>query len=195
VSRVALVVALMALAACAKSEEASLVPPQEDDGYNVAERVRTPLSDERELTVGQWSAVTQDDQPALIFGPPQGTPLFSLRCDDGEGLLLQRHGLVTSGGAEMMTLEAGGDRQQLALNPVTGTQPLLRAAIPANGDLLPVLREASGPLTVRVGDGAPLVMPATPLIGPFVAGCSAGEPQAAEAETNQAAPANAVSSR
>jgi hypothetical protein len=164
--------ALLALAACAKSEEASLVPPQEDDGYNMVDPVTAPLAVEGELALGEWASSMQDDEPALLFGPPQTSPLFSLRCDGREGLILQRHGVIVGPGMNMMVVELGGATRRLAVNPVQGTLPLLRAAAPANTELIGELASAQDRITVRIGNGEPLVMPSSPLLGEFIRGCS-----------------------
>lgn len=194
-TRIALLAAALALAACAKSEEASLVPPQEDGGYNLVDPVKAPLDQAGDLAVGEWVTTRQEDQPALAFGPPATEPLFSMRCDGGEGLVLQRHGVIAGPGLNMMRVTAGGEERRIAVNPVEGPLPLLRAAVPAEGDLIGDLTTVQGTIDVRIGDSEPLVMPASPLVGEFVRGCSADERAAPEpanqmapVETNQATP-------
>jgi hypothetical protein len=195
--------AILALAACAKTEEASLVPPQEDGGYNMVDPVKAPLADEGELALGEWASSMQEEQPALTFGPPQTEPLFSMRCDGREGLLLQRHGVIVGPGMNMMLVELGGETGRLAVNPVEGPLPLLRAAVPPNNSLIGNLATAQDRITVRIGNGEPLVMPPSPLLGEFIRSCatrrtSAAEEAAGGAEaSNTAAPAadNAAEAR
>lgn len=194
-TRTALLAALLALAACAKSEEASLVPPQEDDGYNMVDPVTAPLAHETDLAVGEWASTRQEDQPALAFGPPATEPLFSMRCDGGEGLVLQRHGVIVGPGLNMMLVDAGGEARRLAVNPVEGPLPLLRATVQPGNELIGELASARDRISVRIGNSEPLTMPPSPLIGEFVRGCggeSAAAPEQANAaepaETNQATP-------
>jgi hypothetical protein len=188
VTRVLLLVSLLALAACAKSEEASLVPPQEDDGYNMVEPVKTPVVQEGELALGEWARSMQEEQPALTFGPPSTEPLFSLRCDTGDGLLLQRHGVIAQPGLNQMLVEAGGEVRRLAVNPVEGPLPLLRGALPPQAELAGELASAQDRISVRIGTAEPLVMPPSPLIGEFIRSCSQGdgETPAAPATTTEA---------
>ena len=175
-SRPFVLAALLALAACADSDEAELVPIDENEGFNVVDRVNTPVVDDRELSLGEWSQGVQEEQPALLFGPTGTEPLFSLRCDDRQGLLLQRHGIVPTGAAEMMTLTLGTTSRRLAVNPVAGTVPKLRAAIPAGDELLAQLGGASVPIIVAVGDGPALNLPPSPLIGETIRGCATAAP-------------------
>ena len=183
-----LAAAALALSACAESEEAKLVPIEEDEGYNKIDPVEAAVAQRGELSLGDWSLGTLDEQPALLFGPAGTSPLFSLRCDDREGLLLQRHGVVPSGDAEMMTVTLGASSHRLAVNPVAGTVPLLRAAISATNDLTAQLRDATAPIAIAVGDGPVLNLPPSPLIEDYVQSCGAEEasPQPAEAEANAA---------
>jgi hypothetical protein len=190
VSRAAALAAILALAACAKSEEASLVPPQEDEGYNMVDPVSSTVVAEGEVALGEWARSLQDEQPALTFGPPSTEPLFSLRCDTGDGLLVQRHGVIAQPGLNMMLVEAGGrEPRRLAVNPVEGPLPLLRGAVQPGAELATELASAQDRITVRIGNGEPLVMPASALIGEFVRSCSEGEP-AETASANEAEPAN-----
>jgi hypothetical protein len=188
VNRTAILTALLALAACAQTEEASLVPPQEDDGYNMVGPVKTPIGQEGELALGEWASSMQEDQRALAFGPPQTAPLFSLRCDGGEGLLLQRHGVIMGPGMNMMSVELSGSTSRLAVNPVEGPLPLVRAAVPAEGELIGALANADDRITVRIGNGEPLVMPPSPLIGEFIKSCEGEESRPAEGNSAEAAP-------
>src|SRR3546814_13404822 len=93
----------------------------------------------------------QEEQPALAFGPAGAEPLFSLRCDDREGILLNRHGVVEAGTTGMMTLVLGANPHRLAVNPVEGPLPMLRAAVPANDPLLAAIPAPQGPLEQVVG--------------------------------------------
>jgi hypothetical protein len=193
VTRAVLLASFLVLAACAKSEEASLVPPQEDDGYNMVDPVKSPVVQEGELALGEWARSMQEEQPALTFGPPSTEPLFSLRCDDGDGLFFQRHGVIAQPGLNMMLVQAGGEVRRLAVNPVEGPLPLLRGAVPAQAELAAELASAQDRISVRIGDGESLVMPPSPLIGEFVRSCSqrdSGTPAAAapanEAQANEA---------
>lgn len=173
---------LAALAACADSEAPDAVPANDNGGYNVAEEVRAPLRDETQPTIGQWIEAMQEERPALVFGPPNTEPLFSLRCDDRDGLLLNRHGIVEAGSV-MMTVAIGSASRQLAVTPVSGPLPMLRAAVPAQDQLMVELGKSPA-FRVMVGDNPELALPASPLVGQFVAGCA--NPDAPPAETEAA---------
>lgn len=174
--------ALLFLAACAESEEASLVPPREDEGYNVVRPVSAQLGDDRELTIGEWGRSMQEEQPALLFGPASTEALFSMRCQGREALLLQRHGTIATGGTQQMTIGIGGASQKVAVSQTPGPLPMLRAEVPIAAELVRGLAGAQEPIRVSVDDGPPLVMPPSPLIAEYVAGCATAAVAAPVAE-------------
>ncbi len=193
-TRSLLLPAILALAACAQSEEASLVPPQEDDGYNLVSPVKT-LATEGDLAVGGWASSRQDDEPVMQFGSPATEPLFSFRCDEGGGLILQRHGVIAGPGMNLMHVEAGGGARRLTVSPAEGPLPMLRGSVPADSDLVRELASSKDRITVKIGDGEGLVMPSSPLLGEFIRSCPAERSDseltgnaAAAAESNSATP-------
>jgi len=192
--RQALPFALILLAGCARSEEASFTPADNASGQAV-ERVRTPDTDEQELTLGEWRAGLQDEQPTLEFGPVGAAPLFSLRCDARRGTLLQRHGAAPAGDLPVMLITVGSETRRLAVASAGGAIPMLRATLPSTDTFRTVLANAASPIIVRIGDSPPLVLPPSPLIGTYATGCANGENQRrAEGEVvgNQAAAANSA---
>lgn len=185
------VAAVLTLSACAKSEEASLVPPQEE-GYNMVGPVAAPLAAD-EVALGEWTSATLEDQPVLQFGPPQAGPLFSMGCGEGGAVVLQRHGVIQAPGLNTMALEAGGAVQRLPAEAVPGAIPLLRATLPAGNVIGDRFGQGQGRITVRAGEGEPLIMPASPMVGEFVRGCASGGQSArTDAQQNAAAPANSA---
>lgn len=192
-TRFALPAAFLLLAACARTEEASLVPPESEDGYNAVEKVRTPERDDDDVAIGEWRTTVEDDAPALAFGPLGAAPLFSIRCDERRGLILQRHGTVATGELPMMLVQVGSDGRRLPVTAVGGTVPMLRASIPPSEELVGNLAGADAPITVRVGDAPALVMPPDPALGAFIEQCRTGAAAAAPVEEPAAeeAPAEA----
>ena len=190
--QIAVPVAFLLLAACARSEEASLVSPEGDEGYNKVERVRTPEQDDQEMAIGEWRRSLQDEQPALEFGPIGAAPLFSMRCDERRGLLLQRHGAVPAGDLPMMLIQIGSETRRLAVSSAGGTIPMMRGTLAPSDDFVDTLANSEEQVTVRLGDTVPLNLPPSPLIREFVGECAAGTLQgegAAEAPEEGAEPA------
>ncbi len=167
--------ALLVLAACADSEPPDPTPADDDGAYNMIDPVTAEVTQDTAPAIGEWTRTMQEERPALAFGPMGAEPLFSLRCDEREGILLNRHGVVEAGSAGMMTLTLGAERHRLAVNPVEGPLPMLRAAVSANDPLLEALGGHEGPLELVVGDGPPLVLPDSPMLGGFVEACASGE--------------------
>ena len=196
--RTAFPFALILLAGCARSEEASLVPGDGNGAAQAVETVRTPERDEQEIALGDWRESLQEEQSALEFGPSGAAPLFSLRCDDRRAILLQRHGATTAGDLPVMLITIGSDTRRLAVTTAGGAIPMLRASVTASDQLLGILSGASSPINVRVGDAPPLILPPSPAVGAFLGRCASGQAPAAPeadsgdtqaAETNKAAPA------
>lgn len=189
--------ALLVLAACADSEPPDPTPADDDGAYNMIDPVTTQVTQDTAPAIGNWTRTMQDERPALAFGPTGAEPLFSLRCDEREGILLNRHGVVETGSAGMMTLTLGGDQHRLAVDPVAGPLPMLRATVSANDPVLDALGAQESPLELEVGDGPPLVLPPSPMIGAFISACGRGETPSltsgnedADNATNAAAPAD-----
>jgi hypothetical protein len=194
--RLAVPLALILLTGCARSEKASFVPA-DNNALSEVERVRTPDSDEEELTLGTWRDGLQDEQAALEFGPAGAAPLFSLRCDARRSLLLQRHGAATAGDLPVMLVTVGSETRRLAVTGAGGPIPMLRAALPPNDPYLAILTGAISPIIIRIGDSPPLVLPTSPRIGAYVTQCSSGavaRPRAGEETTNGVAESNVSAS-
>lgn len=182
--------ALAVLAACADSEPPEATPTDDGGAYNLVDPVKAPIADEAEPAIGQWIQSMQDEQPVLQFGPANTEPLFSLRCDDRGGLLLNRHGTLATDGGEMMSVTIGSASRNLAVNAAPGPLPKLRAAVPAQDELLEQLAASQQPIRISMGDGPPLVLPNDPSIAEFIESCNnprASRPSpaaAAEADGN-----------
>lgn len=165
---------LILLAACARTEDASVRPAESNESYSAVEKVRQQGGDEREATLGEWRRGLQAEQQALEFGPAGTTPLLTLACGERGGLVIQRPGGPAAGAAPMLSVTVGGQGRQLAMTPVAGPPPMQRAAIPSGDTLIQQLGAASAPIAIRFGDGTQLVLPQSPLIGQFAQGCATG---------------------
>lgn len=168
------VVTLLLLAACARSEDASTLPSDTNGLAVPVEQVRPTANDDSQLAIGEWRESLQDDAQTVEFGPAGAAPLFSLRCDSRQGVVLQRHGVPSSGDLPMMLVTIGNDTRRLAVTGGTGPIPMLRAALTARDPLLSTLAQEGSPITIRVGDSPPLILPPSPLIGEFVSICASG---------------------
>jgi|GEM_PF-2216297 len=184
------------LAGCARSEEASLVQPDSQEGYNQVGRVGSPEEDDREPAIGQWRASLQENVQALSFGPIGTEPLFSLLCTGNRSVLLQRHGGAPAGPLPTMQVGKGEFNQRLTLSAGGGAVPMLRAEVPLQSPVAEAVASGGEPLMIRLDDGAPLVLPPSPLIGDYLRGCTTATAlPAAQGGTqgagNSAAPATA----
>jgi hypothetical protein len=188
--------AFAALAGCADSEPPEAVPTDDGGAYNVVTPVKAPITDDAEPAIGQWIQSMQDEQPALQFGPANTEPLFSIGCDARAGILLNRHGTVAGNSGEMMTITIGSETRNLAVNAAQGPLPRVRASVPAQDELLAQLGEAQQPIRISMGDGPPLVLPASPAIGQFIQSCGNPRPRVAtpapSATENSAGTGNSI---
>lgn len=189
-ARTASLFALVLLAGCARSEDASVAVDMNELSPAVAQ-AQSNEADSEEIAIGAWRETLQEDTAALEFGPEGTPPQFSLRCGANGGLLLQRHGATPMGDLPTMGITVGRVDRRLAVTASGGTVPMLRATAAADDPLIPALRNAATPIAVRVGDALPLVLPPGPPVADFLTRCSGGTPApaAAPAEANGAAPA------
>jgi hypothetical protein len=184
---------IVLLAGCARSEDASLVPSGGNDSARTVETVR-PERDDEEPALGEWRATLQDEQRAIEFGPRGAPPLFSIVCDARRGLLLQRHGLEPAGDLPVMLVSVGSETRRLAVTGGEGPIPMLRASLNGSDTLVAALARTTTPIAIRIGDSAPLILPASATIGVYIGECQTGALPAshADANANAAAAANAA---
>jgi hypothetical protein len=180
--------ALLLLAGCARSEDASIVVDPNE--LQAVEQVRNPEQDDEEIAIGEWRETLQDDQTALEFGPTGAAALFSLRCDARRSVFLQRHGILPAGDLPMMLVTIGSETRRLAVTSVGGAMPMLRASLAPSDTLIPTLSRAATPIVIRVGDAVPLVLPPGPAISGFLESCESGAQGARAPGGNEAVPAN-----
>ncbi|HEY0327327.1 MAG TPA: hypothetical protein VGC46_15285 [Allosphingosinicella sp.] len=175
------------LSACARSEEASMVPPEGNQGYNRVGQVRTPEQDDREPAIGQWRAALQDERQALEFGPMGTEPLFSLLCaPQGGGVFLQRHGAAPAAGTQQAIMVSIGDvSERLAVSAGGGAIPMQRGEVAPTSRIFGLLVASAQPIAIRLEDGSPLILPHSPLVGDYLRGC--GRPQSESQPANSAA--------
>lgn len=165
---------LILLAACARTEDASVGPDESNESYSAVEQVRAQGGDEREATLGEWRRGLQQERPALEFGPSGTAPLLTMVCGDRGGLVIQRPGAPAPGAGPMLSITVGGQGRQLQMTPVPGAVPMQQAAIAPGDTLIQQLGAAQAPIAIRFGDGTQLVLPQNALIGQFAQGCSTG---------------------
>ena len=184
---------IVLLAGCARSEDASLVPSGGNDSARTVETVR-PERDDEEPALGEWRSTLQDEQRAIEFGPRGAPPLFSIVCDARRGLLLQRHGLEPAGDLPVMLVSVGSETRRLAVTGGEGPIPMLRASLNGSDTLVAALARTTTPIAIRIGDSAPLILPASATIGVYIGECQTGALPAsrADANANAAAAANAA---
>ncbi len=175
---------LLALAACARDEDASVRPAES----NAVERVGGSDQEEDRPALGEWRRTLLEEQPALEFGPAGTQALILLGCGADRGVVLHRPGPLASGAQANVTITVAGQGRQLPLNAVGGTTPAVRSVIALGDPLLGQIGSSAGPIRLSFGDGTSLILPPSPLIGQFIQGCATGEhpPASAAAE-----PANA----
>ncbi len=196
-ARHGILLALALLAGCARSEDASVVAANNE--LQAVEEVRAPEQDDEALALGEWRETLQEENAALEFGPTGAPPLFSLRCDVRRSVYLQRHGTSATGDLPMMLVSIGSETRRLAVTGIVGPPPMLRASLSASDELIDILGRATTPITVRIGDSEPLVLPPAPALAAFLSRCETGAPAArggapaadskASTQANEAAPA------
>lgn len=175
-TRIIPIFALLALAACARSEEASLIPPDSNSGYNQVGSVGIPEEDDREPAIGQWRASLQENVQALEFGPMGTEPLFSLLCSGNRAVHLQRHGGVPAGPLPDMEVERGQVNERLPVTVTGGAVPMLRAEVQLASPLAQAIAAQGEMLVITLGDTAPLILPPNPLIADYLRSCQTATP-------------------
>ena len=172
--------------ACAEATEPDPTPAQDGGPYNKVDPVVDPLAPADPATAGaapgRWSSGTVENKPALLFEQTGSGAAFSISCDDRGGLVLQRRGVLATGGLSMMEVTFAGETRRLAVNELEQQQPVLQAMIPYSDGLISSLKSVQAPLVVTAGDAGPLTLPASPEVGRLVRNCAAGGGESAEGD-------------
>ena len=182
---IAISLGLSLLVGCARSEDASTVPSDTNGLATLIEGTQSDDSDDDVLAIGEWRLSPQDDSQALEFGPNGAAALFSLRCGNNRGLVLQRHGAAPPGELPVMVVTVDEESRRLAVTSGTGAIPMQRANLAAGDPFIAAIRSGSSGMTnsalfsVRVGDSPPLNLPPSPAIGEFISNCASGDGQPA----------------
>ena len=172
--RTALLSLILLAAACARTEDASVRPAESNESYSAVERVREGETDELEPALGEWRPGLVEDRPALEFGSMGTAPLLSLVCGERGGLVIRRAGILAPGAAPNLTVTIDGQGRQLPVTAVPGPAPATRASISPGDTLVRQMSVSQSPIALRFGDGTPLVLPPSSLIGEFAQSCSSG---------------------
>jgi hypothetical protein len=178
---VPLTLALLLVTACARDEDASVRPAESNDSYSAVERVGDNEQEDQTPALGEWRRTLVQDRPALEFGPFGTPPLISVVCGPSGGLIFQRPGPLVPGAPPSVTVTVAGQIKQFPLTVTSGASPVQQVAISATEQMLGQIASAQGPIFFRFGDGTPLVLPPSPLIGQFVQSCATGNHPAGSA--------------
>lgn len=163
---------ILLAAACARSEDASVRPAEGND--RAVEQVRSSADDDQEPALGAWRSALREERPALEFGPEGTAPLVTLVCADRGGLVLERAGAMAPGAAPTLSVSIAGQGRQLPVSAGTGPTATQISSIAAGDTLIQQMSAAQGPIALRFGDGTPLLLPQSPLIGQFAQSCASG---------------------
>lgn len=169
------ITALVALAACAEERRADTgnvtaptITAPEANAAAVADNVAATAPP---VAIGRWTYA--ESARAAWFGEPDAEARFSIACDQRAGRLIFTRGAEARPG-EAMTIAASGVSRDLAIAPVSAAaaMPEASASIAAGDPWLDQLAQADGAITVRIGRGEPLTLPADPAIGRAIAACA-----------------------
>ncbi|RHW18330.1 hypothetical protein D1610_07660 [Sphingomonas gilva] len=166
------IAALAALAACAQEHRADTgnateaVIAAEADTVTADNLAAMPTP----LAAGSWTYA--ESARAAWFGEPDAEARFSIACDQRAGRLIFTRGAEARPG-DAMTIVTPSATRELPIAPATdaATMPEASASISAADPWLDQLARADDAITVRVGTGEPLALPADPAIGRAIAAC------------------------
>jgi len=190
--RTMIMVAALGLTACARSE-----PVDEDFGQDVeltGNALAETLSEDREedSRSGTWLPGAEGAAQSIAFQAPNGEELFSIRCDERGGLVLQRPGLVSRGNLALMQLRTGDVVRRLAVTQSGGATPQVQASVPYNDQLIGALMTFDQPLEVRVDGLETLMLPPSAAVGSLVRTCQSAAGAVAVVGATPGEPANTV---
>lgn len=166
--------ALLAATACAETSDPAADPDaMPKGGYDMVDPVANPVAGQPlPPQGGEWTQGQIDGRRGLVFRPAEGEPIFAMFCDERDGIVIERRGLLPSGPYEMIDIAFGNVRESLAVNQVDNDGPVLRATIPFQSELYTRLRDVEGTISIGAGQAELIAMPASPEIGALVRTCT-----------------------
>ncbi len=164
---------VVTLPGCAERVEPDPTLAKESDGYNMINPVRVDDSETVEPpTPGAWRSASVEGARGLLFAAPGADPIFAIYCDARRGLVLERRDYSPTGTIDMMNVTIDSMSMNLAVDPVDDPVRALRAVVPYRGDLAARLQKNPAPISISVGEGAPLRLPPSPLVPTLAIFCA-----------------------
>jgi hypothetical protein len=122
------------------------------------------------MTAGDWRYRQVQGGSIATFGPAQGAPLASIRCDlAGRRILISRPGTLASAG--MMTVRTAFGAAQWPVTVEPGTAPQVVAARAAGDRMLDRIASSRGRFTLELPGLTPLVLPPWAEVGRVIEDC------------------------
>lgn len=165
--RILVLFGALAAVACVPRPTSTPEPRPEPPPPAPAPAPPPPAADWRDvpLTPGRWVYSAQGTTSQAQFGPTNGEPLFSVRCDRSRRqIVLSRFG-AASGNA--MTIRTTSGARSF---PVAGGGAA-QAAVPASDRFLDSMVFSRGRFTVEMPSGPMLIIPAWPAPARVVEDC------------------------
>lgn len=169
------IAALAALAACAEERRADTTNVTAPEIAAVEEN-STAAGYAIAATGASGSWAYAESARAAWFGEPNAEARFSIACDQRARRLIFSRPVEARPG-DAMTISTSSATRELAIVPASdgAAEPEAGASVAADDPWLDALARSEGAITVRIGAGEALTVPADPAIGRAVAACKPGE--------------------
>lgn len=120
------------------------------------------------LTPGTWRYARESGGTRAVFGPGNGAPLLSLRCDlAGRRLVLSRPGALPGA----MTIRTSSTTRAVPVQVSTGSAPSVQAVFTAREPLLDAMAFSRGRIAIEQPGARTLVVPPYAEVGRVIEDC------------------------
>ncbi len=178
-SSLILAVAVLTLGACAQREDPGDVAAAQGDREatliaNEASAARATArmeADNAATEQAAWSAKGDESEETIAFGPPEGDALLTAQCDATKREIVFNRAVQVGSGQIDMKVGTGAQIKVFQADTISDPIPQVSGRLPATDPVVQAIATSSEPMSIQVGDGAMLLVPAGGLFKQLVEEC------------------------
>jgi hypothetical protein len=174
-----LAMAVLTLGACAQREDPADVAAAQGDREatlraNEASAARATAKIEADAVTADdvaWSVTGDEGERTIAFGPVEGDALFTAQCDTTKREIVFKRAVRVGAGQIDMKVGTGAQIKVFQADAQNDPAPHVSGRLASTDPVVQAIAASSEPMSVQVGDGDMLLVPAGGLFKQLVEKC------------------------